>query len=168
MRGDVVIDDRVFVTLTQDEGGFPPWDEEEIWATPLGDGLFRLDAPPTFVWGVSCDDVVSVVARGDRWYIDVCEKSGGHSTMRVILFDDAAHDRIIETARRHGSEAHHTRIQSLFAIDVPPEAPYEELRLALLDGFDEGVWDYDEGNIAVGHRVPDDGTYRSKGNPSSG
>ncbi len=34
---------------------------ENIWATPLGDGTYRLENPPFFVYDVSFDDVVSAI-----------------------------------------------------------------------------------------------------------
>ena len=146
-----MIEDRVFVTLKRDESGYPPWDEEEIWASRRGDDSFRLDASPTFVRGLSYRDVVHVVPVGDRWYVDTVIASGGHSTLRVILFDDRAHDRLFEAGRRNGCEVSHTEIQGLFALDVPPSQNIDALIVALADGLSERLWDYEEGNLAEPH-----------------
>jgi len=80
----MVIEDRVFVTLKRDKSGYPPWDEEEIWASKLGSDTFRLEASPTFVRGLSYRDIVHAVPVGDRWYVDSVVASGGHSTLRRL------------------------------------------------------------------------------------
>lgn len=146
-----VLDDRVFVTLERDEKGYPPWDEEEIWALPAGDEQFQLDACPTFARGLSHRDVVHVVPVGDRWYIDRVVRYGGHSTVRVVLFDDRWHDSLMRLGDRLGLEVDHTEIGGLFAIDVPPEGPFRQLVGELADGRRSGWWDYEEGSIAAGH-----------------
>jgi hypothetical protein len=146
-----VVDDRVFVTLKRDESGYPPWDEEEIWAERQGVDSFCLDASPTFARGLSFRDVVHVVPVGDRWYVDFVVSSGGHSTVRVVLFDDDAHDRLLEVGRRSGCDVDHTEIPGLFAIDVAPSARMGDLVSLLEQGRSEGLWDVDEGNIAEGH-----------------
>jgi len=151
---DAVVDDRVFVTLKRDESGYPPWDEEAIWAVKLGPNSFRLDASPTFVRGLSHRDVVHVVPVGDRWYVDSVIGSGGHSTLRVILFKDEAHDRLLDVGRQTGCDVDHTEIPALFAIDVPStKETIEDLLALLADGRADGVWDYEEANLADGHCV---------------
>ncbi len=143
-----MINDRVFIALPRDSDGYPPWDEEEIWAEPLPDGLFRLDASPTFARGVSANDVVHVTASDDRWYVDSVVTSGGHSTLRVVLFDAAAHGRLHEMGRSFGSSVAHTEIQGLFAVDVPPDADFIGLREELRKGKERKLWDVDEGNLS--------------------
>jgi len=146
-----VINDRVFVTLERVDSRYPPWDEEEIWATPLGGETFRLAASPTFARGLSHGDIVHVAPFDDRWYIDSVVESGGHSTVRVILFKDHAHDQLLEIGRRHRCDVDHTEIQGLFAIDVPPSSSFQDLRRALSAGRSAGLWDIAEGNISAGH-----------------
>lgn len=145
------MDDRVFVTLKRNDEGYPPWDEEEIWAEPAGSDLFRLDASPTFAKGLSYRDVVHVVAVGERWYIDRVVESHGHSTIRAILFDDEHHDRLQSLCREHGCDADHTEVQGLFAIDVPPDKNYNELVKELTEGHRNGFWDYEVGAVSAHH-----------------
>jgi hypothetical protein len=146
-----VKNDRVFVTLKQDAKGYPPWDEEEIWAIPAGENQFQLDASPTFARGLSHRDIVHVVPVGERWYIDRVVKANGHSTIRVILFKDDWHDALTELGNRHGLAVDHTELQGLFAIDVPPEGPFRELVRDLEDGQRRGWWDYEEGAVSAQH-----------------
>jgi hypothetical protein len=146
-----MIGSRVFVTLPPESEGYPPVDEEALWAVEVESALFRLTSTPTFARGLSCGDVVHVVPFGNRWYADHIERSGGHSTLRVVLFVDAAHDRLLELGAVWGCSVDHTEIAGLFAIDVPPDRSYRGLREALAVGARDGLWDVDEGNLAFGH-----------------
>lgn len=145
-------DDRVFVALERDESGYPPWDEEEIWAIPQGDGLFELDASPTFADGLSHRDLVHAVAFEGKWWVDRVEEHRGHSTIRIIAFDDSTHDEIIDLGRRYGCDVDHTELAGLYAVDIPPAGDYAGLRRALAEGQAHGWWDFDEGNINARHQ----------------
>lgn len=142
----------VFVMLEQHEG-YPPWDEEELLARPVGDERFQLVVTPTFARGLSFMDVVHVTPFQERLYVDRVEEAGGHSTIRVVLFDRSAHDRLIRLCESRGCDAGHTEIEGLFAVDIPPEASLGRLREDLVHGAAEGLWDFDEGAISDNHRV---------------
>ena len=146
-----MIDSQIVVVLERESDGYPPVDEEAIWATKAGEGLFRLSASPTFARGLSCGDTVHVVPVGEHWYADYVAESGGHSTLRVVLFDDRAHDRLLELCQLWGCDVDHTEVAGLFSIDIPPERTFRSLRHALAAGADEGLWDVDEGNLANKH-----------------
>ena len=142
---------EVFVTVQPESPGYPPVDEEVLSAEPVGQDLFRLASTPTFARGLSCGDTVHVVVFGERLYADYVAQSGGHSTLRVVLFDDAAHDRLLELGPLWDCSVDHTEVQGLFAIDVPPGRAYGKLRKALAEGAREGLWDVDEGNLTIEH-----------------
>lgn len=141
----------MFVALERDADGYPPWDEEEIWAIPAGERLFRLDAVPTFACGLSHRDVVSVRAVAQRWYVDSLVEPHGHSTVRVVLFDDARHDTLMALGNRHGVHVDHTPVPGLFAIDIPPDKPFGEIVADLQGGLDRHWWDYEECAVSQAH-----------------
>jgi hypothetical protein len=144
--------DHVFVTLEQDDSGYPPWDEEAIPAVSGPDEhSFVLTASPTFVRGLSLGDVVHGVPVGDRWYIDDVIEWRGHSTVRVILFKDEHHDTLLAYGSKHHVTISHTPIQGLFSIDIPPESSFTALKRELVAGSKQGWWDYDEGAVAANH-----------------
>ena len=94
---------------------------------------------------------MSVEPVGDRWYATDIIRFGGHSTIRVVLFDESAHDRLEQSDLSVGLLADHTEINGFFAIDVPPEHSFALIRELLREGQQDGSWDVDEGSIADGH-----------------
>lgn len=146
-----MIDTQVFVSVEPESPGYPPVDEEALWAERVGPDLFRLTSTPTFARGLSRGDTVHVVPFGERWYADYVAASGGHSTLRVVLFDDNAHDRLLELGRVWDCPVDHTEVPGLFVIDVSPDRSFRNLREALGVGAGEGLWDIDEGNLATEH-----------------
>jgi hypothetical protein len=69
----------------------PDGDVETLWATPVGEHLYRLENSPFFAYGVSWLDVVEARPdpAGQLAMARVVEKSG-HRTVRVILDAPAA------------------------------------------------------------------------------
>src|ERR1700761_9110852 len=65
------------------DGWPPPVESEGLWATPMGDGRYRLENTPWFATNSSCGDLVLAVEHGgDRWVTHKAEWSG-HLTVRV-------------------------------------------------------------------------------------
>lgn len=91
----------VFVRLERDTSGFPPWDQEELWALEDGPGRFVLDGVPMFAQELSHRDTVAAVPEKGQWFVtDVLER-GGHSTIQVILLQDGAHDELLTVCASH-------------------------------------------------------------------
>jgi hypothetical protein len=118
----------VWVALERDESGYPPWEEEWLWAERVGGPEFRVTAVPTFARGLSAFDIVHAVKVKEslvaepRWFAERVVMSSGHSTLRVILFRDEAHDALLRICADQGCQASHTELPGLFGIDVPPAA----------------------------------------------
>jgi hypothetical protein len=140
------VDEHVYVSLQQDEDGYPPYEAEEIDATPLGSGRFRVDGIPVFTYGLARGDVVRVarVAGDDRlWISDVLE-AGGHWTARVLPSDTKALDATAQRFQDLGCSAYATRF-GMVAVDVGPDATTAVVLAALRDGRTRGEWDFDLG-----------------------
>ena len=89
---------KIFFELDIDEDGYPPATVESLWATSLGEGRFRLENTPFFVTGVSYLDVVRAHRSDDDgclWFDRLVEISG-HSTVRVVLFENSSDTRPIK------------------------------------------------------------------------
>jgi hypothetical protein len=133
---------HVYVELQRDKDGYPPYEQEEIDAAPLGSGRFRIDGIPVFAYGLAKGDVVQgvrVAGEDDR----VLEP-GGHWTARVLPADAAALDQTADRFSRIGCDAHSTPF-GLVAVDVPPKTPADAVMKVLEEGRSSGEWDFDLG-----------------------
>lgn len=64
------------VTLQRDEDGYPPYEVEEIDASPVGGGRYRIEGIPVFVHGLARGDIAKVARTvGDErtWVTEVLE-----------------------------------------------------------------------------------------------
>lgn len=119
-----------------------------LWADPVGPSLFRIRALPTFADDISLFDIVHVSEFDDRLFVDDIVEESGHSTLRVILFDNSAHDRLLQICKDANCLIAHTEIPGLFAIDVSPEQSLVSLLRDLQSGRETGMWDMDEASVA--------------------
>lgn len=137
---------KVIVLLEQEDDDYPPVDYEELWTTPLGEGLYRIENIPFFARGIARGDIVSAVEEdGNLMFGEVVEQSG-HSTIRLIIYNEYAVPAIIERFLNQGCEAE-TTFTKLVALDVPPEVNLEDIREKLDLGYTQGQWDYEEAFI---------------------
>lgn len=74
---------KIEFRVVDDKGGV---DVETLWATPLGEDLYRLENSPWFAYGVSYQDIVRARVDGESFPVfeEVVEKSGNR-TLRIIL-----------------------------------------------------------------------------------
>lgn len=137
---------HVHVALERDENGYPPFDTEEIDASSLGGGRYRIDGIPVFVSGLAKGDIVKVIATRDddrRWVTEVLEPSG-HLTARVVPWDIDALRDVAARFRSLDCLAQATDY-GVVAIDIPPSAPAGRVMEALKKGRVAGEWDFDMG-----------------------
>jgi hypothetical protein len=139
---------KVFFELEQDEDGYPPASVESLWALPVGEGLFKLDNIPFFATGVAVDDIVSAQEEGGVLrYREVVQPSA-HSTLRVIVYDEAEVARVRALFSEKGCSTELSHIPGLIAIDVPPAVSLEALKPILDEGRAQERWDYEEACLA--------------------
>lgn len=137
---------HVYVSLEQDEDGYPPFDVEEIDATSLGGARYRIEGVPAFVYGLAPGDVVKVVrVQGDDrlWVTEVLEQAG-HWTSRVVPKAPGTLDDVASLFQELGCRAHATPF-GLVAVDVPASAPARPVLDLLASGAASGRWHYDLG-----------------------
>jgi hypothetical protein len=137
---------KVIVLLEQEEEDYPPVDYEELWTTPLGEGLYRIENIPFFARGIARGDIVSAVEEDEALIFQGVEEPSGHSTIRLIIYNETAVPTVIERFERLGCVSE-TTFNKLVALDVPPSLSLEDLRERLDLGFTQGQWDYEEACI---------------------
>jgi hypothetical protein len=100
---------KVVVALEKDD--YPPADHENLWAVPMGEGCFRIDNIPFFAKSIALGDIVSAVPdeQGLLQFKEVVRPSG-HSTPRLIIFDEAQVSSVLEQFTRLGCTSERSHI----------------------------------------------------------
>jgi Domain of unknown function (DUF4265) len=137
---------KVIVLLEQDNQDYPPVDYEELWTTPLGEGLFRIENIPFFARGIARGDIVTATVEDEDLIFQEVAEQSGHSTIRLIVYNEHAVPAIVERFLNQGCDAE-TTFTKLIALDVPPEVSLETLKEKLDLGYTQGQWDYEEACI---------------------
>jgi hypothetical protein len=137
---------KVIVLLEQEEEDYPPVDYEELWTIPLGEGLYRIENIPFFARGIARGDIVSAVEEEEALIFQGVEAPSGHSTIRLIVYNEDTVPAVVERFEKLGCVSEIT-FNKLVALDVPPSLPLESLRERLDLGFTQGTWDYEEACI---------------------
>ena len=126
-----------------DEAGTESWVKVVV-------GLFRVDNIPFFAKSIALGDVVSAAPdeQGLLRFKDVVRPSG-HSTLRIIVFDEAEVPSVLEQFTRLGCTSERSHIPGLIALDVPPSVSMADLRRELDSGMQQDRWDYEEACLAT-------------------
>jgi hypothetical protein len=127
--------------------GFPPVSVESVWAKENADGTCELQNVPFYAPLVSWGDVVKVKNKdGERWFQKHLRGSG-HSTIRVMLFDEKHAERLRKGIKKLGCTYEGSNLPTYVAIDVPPEAKLQPVRELLAEGAEKEYWDYQESSL---------------------
>ncbi|MFI6324359.1 DUF4265 domain-containing protein [Nonomuraea sp. NPDC050556] len=143
---------RVMFPLEQDQDGYPPYTEEGIWVRPLTDGVGEVLSIPFFVTGISRGDFISYDTKGNEAQFSELLSAKGHSTLRLIFFQEDAESQIRNELEQMGCEAEAGSIRSLLAIDVPPKASYTAIIGIITRESKKAVLDYEEACISREHK----------------
>lgn len=138
---------KVLVRLERDEDDYPPADTETLWARRLDDGTCEIDNIPFFAKGVSYRDIISIVEKDGQAAFDTVVRHSGHSTIRVIIFDQNETDEVRRLFRDLGCSTELSHLPGLIAVDVPPREDLARVQALLQEGFDHSRWDFEEGNL---------------------
>ncbi|WP_394538818.1 DUF4265 domain-containing protein [Lysobacter enzymogenes] len=138
---------KIYFKLDQDEEGYPPVDWESLWAVPANGNEYVLDNTPFYALGVSSGDTVSAASINDRMVFSAVTKLGGHSTIRVIAFEESIVPEIRESLTKLGCTSELSNISTFFSIDIPPRAEYDDVINLLKLHATSGQIDYEESAI---------------------
>lgn len=139
---------RVLFPLTQDESGYPPVAAESLWARRIGANEYELDNVPFFARGVAAGDRIEAIGtEGPPVFRRVLRRSG-HSTVRVVFHEAGKVDEILDACVACGCQWEQSHVPSLYAIDVPPDAPLREILDRLQAEEDSGTLTYEESCLA--------------------
>jgi len=130
---------------------YPPASRERIWAKLLNDTECQVDSIPFFVNGISLGDVITIVQRKDKYHFAGLVAESGHSTLRVIFFDEGRISSLRSELRKMGCSSELFSKLGLIAIDVPPNVSLQNVAALLTQGENQGYWEYEEAALSDKH-----------------
>ncbi len=115
-------EEKVRIGFVDDEG-----DTEAIWGVPVGDGTYRLEGSPFYVYGVSVGDTVEAKEEDGLLRFVRVKESSGNRTIRV--FTKEGEDSTNQFFKKVGKlgcryDGFNAR---MFAVIVPPEVEMKTL-----------------------------------------
>jgi hypothetical protein len=104
---------------------------ENIWAAPLGEGTYRLENPPFFVYDIALDDIVAAVPNEDGLlqFLTLIKRSGNRTLRarsKALIGDSVLRSNIEKHLQKMGCVVEEHR-ERLLAISVPPKAHLPEI-----------------------------------------
>lgn len=120
---------------------------ESAWAFKVGN-FYKLDNILFYAKNFSIGDIVSAENRNGELYVNGLIKESGHSTVRVIFFEDDEISSLRLLLKNLGCESEVSNIPQLISIDIPPKIDYGVIKRLLEKGKNISKWDYEEACIA--------------------
>lgn len=142
---------KVAFPLSRVTNEFPPFDIEFINVEELRAGIGRVEEIPLFVPSLSVGDVIRYRNESaDARYVATLSHSG-HSTFRVVLYDDDFSRRVENDLPAMGCVLRLADFGGYYAIDLPPRKNMADLRAYLIAAAEAGKLDYEEACISFEH-----------------
>jgi hypothetical protein len=143
------------VKLRKDESGYPPFFSEDLRADEIGELTYRICSTPVFANGIAVGDTVTVKHYGSNPvpFVEEVVEFGGHSTIRVVYFDDIRVDENLPRLSAIGCRREETDVEGVAPFDVPPGASLVDAKVVLDEGYAAGWWDYSIGVVSAAHHT---------------
>ncbi|MCH2232469.1 MAG: DUF4265 domain-containing protein [Crocinitomicaceae bacterium] len=110
---------------------------EYLWATPLGNDLFRIENVPFYAYGLNFHDIVNVTYQSDPEIIEIKEivKASGHRTFRIFFrsgIEQKEQERILSSMEELKISFERAN-EICFSLNMKPSGNYQ----AVFDRLDE-------------------------------
>ena len=128
---------------------------ESMWATKLGDHLYKIEGSPFFVKGITFEDAVKTkLLDGVISFVKTATSSGG-STYRILCkegTDETQFERFWKPLEVVGCTYEQGDFgYRMYSVDVPKQANIQQVFALLQDGISNDIWDFEEGHC--GHPI---------------
>lgn len=134
-----------------DDGEWPPFAAENLWAIRCGDLRFRIDNVPFYTLGINYGDIVSASPTTDpnRFdFVAVMERSG-NATLRMRVNDSpdskAAVESLVSLFQGLGCVTETDVHTGVVAIDLPPSVDHATVEGILSECDARGIVEVERG-----------------------
>ena len=127
---------------------------ESMWVKLVDKSQYEISNVPFYVMGIALGDVVlgENAQDGSLRFIKVA-RSGGHSTIRVLVFSESKVREVCAVFEDLGCQIEISDIKTLLAVDIPPSTEWSKVRITLERLAAEGAVDWEEAALSR-HHVP--------------
>lgn len=139
---------KIVLTYKNIEGNFA---EETIWAIQLESGNFEIDNIPFFAENLAYKDIISAENDLGLLYFDALVKPSEHSTVQIVFFRPEMAEELLKKLELLGCGWEGMEGKAYYAVDVPKELNYLDVKLLLDKGAEEGILDYKESCLGTKH-----------------
>jgi hypothetical protein len=143
---------KVVFRLERDENGYPPFDQESVWAYDLGNGEYEIGNIPFYAQLLSCGHVVSARLYNGELWAESLVRASGNSTARVFVKARNDVPPLRQRLRELGCSSELDNTGRLVAINVPPQVAFAIVQAVLREGEAQGRWGYEESAISLQHQ----------------
>jgi Domain of unknown function (DUF4265) len=142
----------MYFSTPMDDEGYPPTEVESIWVKRLSDTEFVIDNIPFFASEIALNDRVrgQITQEGQLWFDSLIEPRG-HSTIRVIVIDQALFETVVKEVKGLVESCEIYRDICLIAVDVPTSTDISPLLIYLQKKLSDGIIDFEEGAMRHNH-----------------
>lgn len=110
---------------------------ESLWATPLGNDLYRIENVPFFAYGLNFLDVVLATADADEFKPEIrtVVTPSGHRTYRIIFKKETEREKqveLLETLKKYDASYERADVTNV-AVDIKPSGDH----IAVYNRLDE-------------------------------
>ena len=120
---------------------------ESAWAEKKGE-FYELRNILFYAYGYSFGDLVSVENRNGELYVIGLVEESGHSTIRIIFYNDETVYTTSEHLQSMGCSFEGSNIPTLVSVDIPPNVNYSPIRKFLIEGEISDLWGFEEACLA--------------------
>lgn len=135
---------HVWISLAQDEDGYPPFTEEQLHTREVGTDRHEVLSVPAFAKGIAVGDILATKSVGEELWATHVESEGKRWCVRIVALGGFDDERIVEVFDSMGALATKTPY-GVVTLDVGPDVDAQHLLAELESGLTEGNWDYDVG-----------------------
>ena len=96
---------------------------------------------------------MAVQDLGKDLYFKEIVHASGHSTMRIIVYDQKQTQSLRQSLRGYGCSSELSHLPMLISVDIPPEIELSKILVFLAQGEKQEFWEYEEASIR--HELPE-------------